>query len=300
MSRRRSDHAEQRAPDSVLVRLYSLLLYLYPARFRREYGAEMVRVLCDRSRDTQGLGRTTWLWRWAFGDLLRSALSEHFGGGAGMSRNAWVAAGGAAAVLGGLLYTVDRAMYASSTLASLVNNAGLWSTSAVAADLLAPLFFIGATVALWQRLGTRGHWLPFSASIVASCGLLTSAVASAMVSSSHNSGAASGHGADNLRIISFLLLVLGFALVDPASIRARLLPLGGALPLALAAMYAVTASRWVVMVPADPYIGYALNRGYAVVDVVTGVLWIILGFSLWRSATHIETTQTERVRVAGA
>jgi hypothetical protein len=43
-------------------KIYSFLLRLYPARFRRQYGAEALQLFRDRQRDEQGLQRKLHLW----------------------------------------------------------------------------------------------------------------------------------------------------------------------------------------------------------------------------------------------
>ena len=66
--------------SSLSPRLYRLLLAIYPADFRREYGREMQQVFCDLCRDELrrngklGLLR---LWLRTLADLIRTASGEH-------------------------------------------------------------------------------------------------------------------------------------------------------------------------------------------------------------------------------
>jgi len=58
---------------------YRLLLWAYPATFRRRYGADMARVFRDLCRDTHrraGAGGVLRLWPAALGDLATGALGE--------------------------------------------------------------------------------------------------------------------------------------------------------------------------------------------------------------------------------
>lgn len=58
---------------------YRLLLWTYPATFRRRYGADMARVFRDLCRDTHrraGAGGVLRLWPAALGDLAAGALGE--------------------------------------------------------------------------------------------------------------------------------------------------------------------------------------------------------------------------------
>jgi predicted permease len=59
------------------MRLYSLLLHLYPAGFRNEYGAEMTAVFTRRLRDAASLLATLWLWLETIADTLVSAAAAH-------------------------------------------------------------------------------------------------------------------------------------------------------------------------------------------------------------------------------
>jgi peptide/nickel transport system permease protein len=59
--------------------LYRRLLVLYPARFRHEYGRDMVQAFQDRLKDQASNGgpwRVAVFWLWAVGDLVRTAPAE--------------------------------------------------------------------------------------------------------------------------------------------------------------------------------------------------------------------------------
>lgn len=66
-------------------RLYSLLLRLYPARFRQEYGEEAMQLVRERLRDEQGFGARLRLWLELLADLGFSAPREHRRRGTGMA-----------------------------------------------------------------------------------------------------------------------------------------------------------------------------------------------------------------------
>jgi putative ABC transport system permease protein len=59
-----------------MMRLYRLLLHLYPASFRNEYGGEMCGVLARRLRDTSAMGLPA-LWIGVFFEVLFNALTVH-------------------------------------------------------------------------------------------------------------------------------------------------------------------------------------------------------------------------------
>jgi len=58
------------------MRLYRLLLHLYPASFRNEYAGEMCGVLARRLRDTSAMGLPA-LWIGVFFEVLFNALAVH-------------------------------------------------------------------------------------------------------------------------------------------------------------------------------------------------------------------------------
>jgi hypothetical protein len=58
-------------------RLFALLLRLYPARFRREYGEEAVRLVRDRLREERGVLPRVRLWCGLLADLVLSLPREH-------------------------------------------------------------------------------------------------------------------------------------------------------------------------------------------------------------------------------
>lgn len=58
-------------------KLFALLLRLYPARFRREYGDEAVQLFCDRMREERGLMPRARLWLDLLVDMALSLPREH-------------------------------------------------------------------------------------------------------------------------------------------------------------------------------------------------------------------------------
>ena len=58
------------------MRLYRLLLRVYPASFRYEYGEELARLFAERRRQSSAAGRLA-LWAEAVGDALGTAPRVH-------------------------------------------------------------------------------------------------------------------------------------------------------------------------------------------------------------------------------
>ncbi len=59
-------------------KIYTLLLHLYPSRFRQEYGEEALQLVRDRMRDERGTWRRLRLWVDLLADLAISAPRQHF------------------------------------------------------------------------------------------------------------------------------------------------------------------------------------------------------------------------------
>jgi len=64
--------------DHNVPRYYQMLLLLYPASFRAEYGEEMRAVFARRTRDAAGLPGIAWLWIAAFFETLWDAAAVHW------------------------------------------------------------------------------------------------------------------------------------------------------------------------------------------------------------------------------
>ena len=65
--------------SNIHPRIYELLLFAYPAEFRREYGLQMTQVFRDCCREQDRKGNTlglAWVWFHTLGDLVQSALKE--------------------------------------------------------------------------------------------------------------------------------------------------------------------------------------------------------------------------------
>jgi len=54
------------------------LLYLYPASFRAEYGAEIERIFTQRRRDASGPFSVAGLWAETIADTVTAAIPAHW------------------------------------------------------------------------------------------------------------------------------------------------------------------------------------------------------------------------------
>ncbi|HEX8724440.1 MAG TPA: ABC transporter permease [Gemmatimonadaceae bacterium] len=60
------------------MRLYRLLLHLYPASFRREFGAELRQAFALRRREASGLGGIALLWLETVPEVIGNAVAAHW------------------------------------------------------------------------------------------------------------------------------------------------------------------------------------------------------------------------------
>jgi len=59
------------------MRTYRLLLYLYPASFRADYGEEMAAIFRTRLRETRGIARVG-LWLETLQEVIMNAAAVHW------------------------------------------------------------------------------------------------------------------------------------------------------------------------------------------------------------------------------
>src|SRR5512138_258538 len=100
-----------RAADAPLVTfsctVYRLFMTAYPARFRREYGVDMLQVFRDACRRTireSGTKGLTRFWALTLFDLVRSVPEQHLQKEAYMSRSQFIKVSGIALILSSLPY----------------------------------------------------------------------------------------------------------------------------------------------------------------------------------------------------
>ncbi len=109
----RPNQQEMRASAAI----YCCLLWLYPAAFRRAYGAQMAQVFrdsCRQARQERGLPGVIILWLVTLVDLLRSALAEHLLEGPIVSRPFYIRMSGLLALVGAsieFLINIDESGY---------------------------------------------------------------------------------------------------------------------------------------------------------------------------------------------
>ena len=140
-------------------RIFCGLLYLYPARFRREYGYDMAQVFRDDVRGTyheSGVWAVTGLWMLAFVDLVKTAVAEHLMEIFHMPLENLTRWSGPAGAMGGILYAIGSA--------SIVYGVTAFIFSAIGAGLLLGFGLFGLYKCLPPTFG-RLNTLTFCAAL---------------------------------------------------------------------------------------------------------------------------------------
>lgn len=163
MSATRARPERERRQVSISLAFYQMLLLLYPARFRRAYGAQMAQVFRDSCRAAVERGEFSafaHVWLVTLGDLVVTALAEHYEEVISMEHRSLSRAAGLAGLIGGtllLLYGAIELLYwaalysGAETLANLLfqpRYPGLpWLPWALAMSV--PLSWACFIVAIW-------------------------------------------------------------------------------------------------------------------------------------------------------
>ena len=240
-------------------RVFDWLLHLYPPGFRAEYGGEMAQVFGDCYRDARGAGRSRMvaLWLATLADTTVSAGKERLEEGFGMTASTWVRWGGAAAMLGGLVW-----MWAMTVMAMRfpgVPNVADRETGDLMPLLLAAMLLIMVGLAglmaryrgVTSSLGRLGFALALGGSLLAPItAVLSSWVELAWL----------------VFVVSFLAMIAGIVVLAADLLRQGAVPRAALLALALAALL---------------LLAFNTEDARAWLGVPFGAVWVWLGALLW-------------------
>ncbi|WP_420631351.1 hypothetical protein [Candidatus Leptofilum sp.] len=242
-------------------RIYCLLLYLYPASFRREYGTHMAQLFRDDVRGTlqeSGGLAVMDLWLVAFFDLLKTAVAEHFLELFHMPIDKLTRWSGPVGAVGGLLYAVG--------VASIIYGAAPFTISLLATVPLLALRLFGLYKCL-PATESRLNTVAFAASV---SGLLLSNIGSVILVWSSNPRS----NWDNMIFIGLGLWIMGFAGMGAIALVNRTLGRLSFTP--LLAVVALTGMGSLYGTDPTSPIGITLLTTYA-------ASWILLGVALWQA-----------------
>jgi hypothetical protein len=236
---------------------YSLLLYAYPAPFRREYGRLMAQLFKDEARDTlQGSGTAglIGLWFLTLIDLLKTAFAEHIWEVFHMPIEKLQRWSGPAAAIAGPLWVSLFLIEVEDNLIFLL----------FVPTLL--LMAVGLT-GLYRRLPASlrlGNRLAFGVALIGLLLMLVSALGLSLTE------------ADifwNTMVVAFLTVIVGIAGMGVIAISRRALGRLSFVPLAQAAFLLGIFST-----------GDSGGEPLQVTFIVLfGISWMLLGVALWNA-----------------
>ena len=237
-------------------RIYSLLLYAYPAAFRREYGRLMAQLFRDEVRDTQQGGGTAGLvglWLLTIYDLLKTAFAEHIWEVFHMSMEKLQRWSGLAAAIAGPLWVSLFLIEVEENILFLFFVPTL-------------LFMAVGLTGLYRRLPASlnlGNRLAFGVALI---GLLL------MLVSALGLGLTEADCFWNIMVVAFLTVIVGIAGMGVIAISKRALGRLSFVPLAQAAFLAGTFFTGGDSGPDPLQITFT---------VLFGISWMLLGVALW-------------------
>ena len=245
-------------PLALSVRIYSLLLYVYPASFRREYGHPMAQLFMDEARDTLQRGGTTGLiglWFLTLFDLLKTAFAEHIWEVFHMSMEKLQRWSGPTATIAGTLWVSLFLIEVEDNLRILLFVPTL-------------LFMAVGLAGLYRRLPPSlrlGNTLAFGVALIGLLLMLAGAIGLSLTD------------VDlfwTTLVVAFLAVIVGIAGMGVIAISKRTLGRLSFIPLAQAAFLAGT------FFAAGDSGGNSLQVTFI---VLYGISWILLGVTLWNT-----------------
>lgn len=270
-------------------RLYDVLLYLYPKRFRAAYGQQMRLTFRDACWDAyrrDGAGGLLMLWFPTLLDLLKSALEERVQQGEIVMLKARLI------TLAGPLTIVVGALWVVTSAGDLAFQTGLARNEAFLGLLLIP-FFLSFIPLLFALIGTRLRFHPCAGDLgrfglalsVAGCaGVIVSILAmilSGMVAPNQ------GFWVNYAAVGCVLSIRIGYILFGVEALRYRLLPRWNLLPLLMGLTVVLSLPLDWFGVPAflpsswaTPFLHFAL----------TGACWVLLGMALMNQRREPQLT----------
>lgn len=235
--------------------VYSLLLFFYPAPFRREYGPHMSQLFQDSCRDAQrqsGSVGMIVLWFLTLADLFKTALAEHIWEVFHMPVNKILRWSSPAAILGGSLWILFWQIDPSGVPGAF-------------AFFLMVLLFLIALGSLYRRLPDGiAKWL--SAAIIVSSSL---AMSIGIFSIAGNDNSEIGW---TIFVGGFYALALGLGILGIFTIASKSLSHWSFIPLLLAVLLVG------VIISGGEYEPDTLQM---TLIILFGLGWGLLGYVLW-------------------
>lgn len=278
------------------VAIYRCLLRLYPAAFRRAYGAQMAQVFRDSCRQAQqerGLPGVIILWLATLVDLLRSALAEHLSEGPIISQPFYIRMSGLLTLAGAAIELLRNIGESTSWFTPGFNgiaqhlaqiSSGLLIGIALVPIICWTLGLVGLLLAQrgWVgRVSASLALLALGLELVAY--IITDLHIAPLVSILENTIGLLAHVGWAFTQADDLVLGLALIVCGAVTLKARLLPRWNAVPLLLGllAISNLAVYYWAEM---SPIVRVGLT-GIVLVPYLSWIgtfcLWGCLGYALW-------------------
>lgn len=217
---------------AISVKVYQILLAVYPAKFREEYGAEMLQLFrdcCVRAFDQNKINGMLGLWAMTLPDLIRSVIAEHLHKEIGMTNPKFIRFSGFALLTGfaSFLPFLIAEILLETRFSLLVNGwyvSDILQVSALTyACLLLPIGILGLRLRYGRQIGTFGRGA-LTAGVLGGCGFYILLLSSRMWGGLYVPFVIFHSG--------YLLMFLSLFIFGILTLRYKILSQGNGLPLA--------------------------------------------------------------------
>jgi hypothetical protein len=258
-------------------RLYRLLMWLYPADHRREYGPLMAQVFRDQCRTAylrDGASGVLWVWFPLVVDLAVSLTEEHRRKGFSMSKESFARFSSPLLMLGGLAWVLSS--YSQFQPGSHYNYWGIYQLSIA---MISPAFLltgagvIGIQVRYRAQLGRVGQ-VALVAAVLGSALAAISILLMTFVNDKWWNGA----------MVGFMLQSASLLIFGIASLRSTVMGIRSGLLLVIGIIGLLPMTRLI-----EAETGGFTWRTF-IIMLVMGLSWIAFGFSI-----RAERPQTQAV-----
>ena len=258
-------------PSQLLLfseRVYRVLLMLYPADFRNEYGQQMVQIFRDVCLDVYrqgGLGELANWWAATLFDLVQTVITEHRKAGFMMSQTKFIQWSGWLFILGGIFFVVSS-ISQLQPVSSMTSSMSQLSLYALVPGMALIMF------------GLLGIFLRFKADmeVFGKLSLLTTLIGATIMSFGWLFTLSLGNGFWIVFMAGWLIQLGGQSVFGGFAVTTHLLPkwnfallIGSGFPLSVA-----------VLVLSNQQSTFGANWAAFAILLLIGVGWLLTGWAL--------------------
>ena len=258
--------------------LYRLLLWLYPAEHRREYGPLMAQVFRDQCRAAfmcDGAWGVLWVWFPLVVDLAVSLIEEHRRKGFSMSKESFARFSGPLLMLGGLAWVLSS--YSQFQPGSHYSYRGIYQLSIAMISpgfLLTGAGLIGLQVRYGAQLGRVGQ----VTLVAAALGSVLAAISTLLMTFVNDKW---WNGA----MVGFMLQSASLLIFGIASLRSTVMGIRSRLLLVIGIIGLLPMTGLI-----EAETGGFTWRTF-IIMLVMGLSWIVVGYGVRADQPHTQAAQ---------